>query len=86
MKIEGVWLPIVTPFLHDQIDFASYKNLIDHYLKKGIAGIIPLLFEEPNPAPIKYCLKKLGLIQSAETRLPLMDITKELEKKLDAVL
>ncbi len=42
MKIEGVWLPVITPFLNDEIDFASYKKLIDHYIGEGISGIIPV--------------------------------------------
>lgn len=42
MKISGVWLPIITPFKNDKIDFESYQNLIDHYISKGIHGIIPL--------------------------------------------
>ncbi len=45
--------------------------------------MIPLLFAEPNPTPVKYCLKKLGLIESDEVRLPLVNISKELEEKLD---
>ena len=53
---------------------------------KKLSRIIPLLFAEPNPAPIKYCLRELGLIQSAETRLPLTEISKELEEKIDAML
>lgn len=42
MKIKGVWLPIITPFYEEKIDFISYKGLIDHYIKQGISGIIPL--------------------------------------------
>lgn len=42
MKIEGVWLPVITPFYDGQIDFPSYQKLIDHYISKGISGIIPL--------------------------------------------
>lgn len=49
---------------------------------KTIAKIIPLLFQEPNPTPIKFCLKEIGLIQSDEARLPLMPITEELKIKL----
>jgi len=48
--------------------------------------MIPLLFSEPNPTPLKYCLNKLGLIDSDEVRLPLVNITEELEKKLDNVI
>ncbi|HMA64855.1 MAG TPA: dihydrodipicolinate synthase family protein, partial [Chitinispirillaceae bacterium] len=53
---------------------------------KKIHPVIQLLFAEPNPSPIKYCLYKLGLIQSSETRLPLVEITPELERKLDTYL
>ncbi|MDF2942357.1 MAG: dihydrodipicolinate synthase [Herbinix sp.] len=42
MQLTGVWLPIITPFLEDKIDYKSYKNLIDHYADTGISGIIPL--------------------------------------------
>ncbi|MDP4090635.1 MAG: 4-hydroxy-tetrahydrodipicolinate synthase [Bacillota bacterium] len=42
MKLTGVWLPIITPFLNDSVDFESYKNLIDCYIPKGISGIMPL--------------------------------------------
>jgi 4-hydroxy-tetrahydrodipicolinate synthase len=42
MKLSGVWLPIITPFNNDKIDYKSYKRMIDHYTEKGISGIIPL--------------------------------------------
>lgn len=53
---------------------------------KEVANIIPLLFEEPNPAPIKYCLYKAGLIKSQEIRLPLMEISEFLAEKIDKVM
>jgi 4-hydroxy-tetrahydrodipicolinate synthase len=40
--LSGVWLPIVTPFLDGEIDHASYLRLVDHYVRAGVAGIIPL--------------------------------------------
>lgn len=54
--------------------FQTWKKLYD---------FIPLLFKEPNPAPIKYCLKEQGLIESAEVRLPLTEISEQLKEKLD---
>ncbi|WP_163192308.1 4-hydroxy-tetrahydrodipicolinate synthase [Clostridium thermarum] len=42
MKLTGVWLPIITPFVNDGIDFESYKNLLEYYIPKGISGIMPL--------------------------------------------
>ncbi len=53
---------------------------------KELYRFIPLLFQEPNPAPIKYCLKRLSLIESDEVRLPLMDITEDLKNKLERVI
>lgn len=53
---------------------------------QGLSKFIPLLFEEPNPSPIKYCLNRLGLIDSEETRLPLMSISEELAEKLEKFL
>lgn len=40
-KLRGVWLPIITPFSNNKIDYTSYKKLIDYYIPKGISGIIP---------------------------------------------
>ncbi|PJI08486.1 MULTISPECIES: 4-hydroxy-tetrahydrodipicolinate synthase [Clostridium] len=53
---------------------------------KEIAPIIPLLFEEPNPAPIKYCLSKSGMIASDDVRLPLVKISETLQEKLNKIL
>ncbi len=50
---------------------------------KEISPMIPLLFKEPNPTPIKYMLKKMGLINSDEVRLPLVPISQELKNELD---
>lgn len=55
-------------------------------LWKPLYRFIPLLFKEPNPAPLKYIAKKMNLIESDEIRLPLVNISKELEKELDEVL
>ena len=51
---------------------------------KEISPMIPLLFKEPNPTPIKYMLKKIGLINSDEVRLPLVPISEELKNELDS--
>jgi 4-hydroxy-tetrahydrodipicolinate synthase len=51
-----------------------------------LQAFIPLLFAEPNPAPLKYCLKQMGLIRSAAVRLPLTPASAQLIEKLDAVL
>ena len=42
-----------------------------------------LLFVEPSPAPAKYWLWRTGLIDSAEVRLPMVEIGSELAATLD---
>ncbi len=42
MQLTGVWIPIITPFKNNKIDYKSYKRLIEHYSDKGISGFIPL--------------------------------------------
>jgi len=51
-----------------------------------VSRFIPLLFKEPNPAPVKYVLAKKGLIRSDEVRLPLAGISDGLKKTLDALM
>ncbi len=53
---------------------------------KKIEGMIPLLFEEPNPAPIKYCLRQMNLITSDDVRLPLVPVSDRLKVKLDRMI
>ncbi|MCE5221330.1 MAG: 4-hydroxy-tetrahydrodipicolinate synthase [Clostridium sp.] len=74
-------------------EFIEIYNLIkanNHQaaLKKWqvLYNMIPFLFSEPNPTPLKYCLNKLGVIDSDEVRLPLVNITAELENKLDSII
>jgi 4-hydroxy-tetrahydrodipicolinate synthase len=50
-----------------------------------LAALVPLLFAEANPMPIKYCLWRQGLIASPECRLPLTKISDGLARRLDAV-
>ena len=49
-----------------------------------LTRMIPLLFKEPNPAPIKYILARKGLIPSAELRLPMTGVSEAFKKVLDS--
>jgi 4-hydroxy-tetrahydrodipicolinate synthase len=40
--LSGVWVPLVTPFKDGRLDVASYRNLVEHYLDKGVSGLFPL--------------------------------------------
>lgn len=53
---------------------------------KSLHKMIPFLFKEPNPAPLKYCLNKFGLIDSDEIRLPLVNVTEELKVELNKII
>jgi 4-hydroxy-tetrahydrodipicolinate synthase len=44
------------------------------------------VFYDTNPTPMKYMMKRLGILERNEHRLPMMPATKELEKRLDGVL
>jgi 4-hydroxy-tetrahydrodipicolinate synthase len=50
---------------------------------QGISGLTKLLFAEPSPAPAKYWLARTGLIDSAEVRLPMVEVGAELAARLD---
>jgi len=50
---------------------------------KGISALTRLLFAEPSPAPAKYWLARSGLIDSAQVRLPMVEVSAELAALLD---
>jgi 4-hydroxy-tetrahydrodipicolinate synthase len=51
---------------------------------ESVAGLTKLLFAEPSPAAAKYWLARSGLIDSAEVRLPMVEVSDELARRLDA--
>jgi 4-hydroxy-tetrahydrodipicolinate synthase len=62
-------------------DLASGRELHQRLLEINQA-----VFYDTNPIPIKYMMKKLGIIPTNEHRLPMLAATPELEKRLDGVL
>jgi len=72
MKIMGVWLPIITPFLNGEVDYKSLENLIDFYLKKNIAGIIPLGTTGESPTIEDYEFEKIveNVIRKVNGKIP----------------
>lgn len=51
---------------------------------QDVAELTRLLFVEPSPAPAKHWLARIGLIDSAEVRLPMVEVGEELAAWLDA--
>ena len=64
----------------------------DSDLKKGrdlhqrLLEINQAVFYDTNPIPMKYMMKRMGLMPANEHRLPMVPATPELEKRLDGVL
>ncbi len=44
------------------------------------------VFYDTNPIPMKYMMKRIGIMPKNEHRLPMVPATRELEKRLDGVL
>src|SRR6476620_4609476 len=70
--------------------FASVQTLVKQGDRNGalacwktISSLTRLLFAEPSPAPAKYWLARGGLIDSAEVRLPMVEVSAELTGLLD---
>jgi len=51
---------------------------------ESVSGLTRLLFAEPSPAPAKYWLARTGLIDSAEVRLPMVEVSSGLAARLDS--
>jgi 4-hydroxy-tetrahydrodipicolinate synthase len=55
-------------------------------LHESLLEINQAVFYDTNPIPIKYMMKKLGLLSTNEHRLPMLPASTELEERLDGVL
>jgi 4-hydroxy-tetrahydrodipicolinate synthase len=62
-------------------DLATARRLHDQLLELNQA-----VFFDTNPIPMKYMMKRCGLLERNEHRLPMMPATEELERRLDGVL
>ena len=51
-----------------------------------LLGLNRAVFFDTNPIPLKYMMRRVGLLDRNEHRLPMMPATPELEARLDAVL
>ena len=84
MNAVGNLCPAVLAKMCDAVlanDLAAGRELHDQLLEINKA-----VFFDTNPIPMKYMMKKLGLLENNEHRLPMMSATPELAAKLDGVL
>jgi 4-hydroxy-tetrahydrodipicolinate synthase len=70
--------------------FAAVRSLLWEGNQEGaeaqwraVAELTRLLFAEPSPSPAKHWLCRAGLIDSAEVRLPMVEVSGELAATLD---
>ncbi|HEY5961825.1 MAG TPA: 4-hydroxy-tetrahydrodipicolinate synthase [Polyangiaceae bacterium] len=61
-------------------------HLAARKLWQTLAPMVSLLFNEPNPAPVKSLLFQRGLIASPELRLPLLPASEALRLAIDELL
>jgi 4-hydroxy-tetrahydrodipicolinate synthase len=71
--------------------FASVHTLMKQGDRDGaqacwenVRELTRLLFVEPSPSPAKYWLARQGLIDSAEVRLPMVEVSEPLAMQLEA--
>ena len=101
MKLSGVYLPIITPFYKEKVDFESYENLINYYINQDISGIIPLGTTGESPTITDYEYEEIieKTVSYVNGRVPifigagsnstdkLIKLVKTLEKyKIDGIL
>ena len=55
-------------------------------LHQQLLEINQAVFFDTNPIPIKYMMRRLGILPTNEHRLPMVPATAELERRLDGVL
>src|SRR5262249_52651115 len=69
------------------VEIARLVTANDHVAARtvwsSLHGLVPKLFAEANPMPIKHCLWRQGLIASPECRRPLSAISHALAQELD---
>ncbi|MEM0965682.1 MAG: 4-hydroxy-tetrahydrodipicolinate synthase [Verrucomicrobiota bacterium] len=72
--------------LIEMVDSFSNNPEKANRIFRRFAPLFSALFVEPNPVPVKFVLREMGLLQSAEVRLPLAPISSETEELLRSLL
>jgi 4-hydroxy-tetrahydrodipicolinate synthase len=84
MNAVGNLRPRALAELCDAVTASDLKTA--RRLHEALLEINQAVFFDTNPIPIKYMMKKAGLLENNEHRLPMVPATAELEIKLNAVL
>ena len=92
MAVGAVGLMNAVGNLRPEILVELCQSVWDNDLAKGrrlhqsLLELNQAVFYDTNPMPIKYMMKRLGIIPNNEHRLPMLPASIELEKRLDGVL
>jgi len=78
----------IRPGVLSELCEAVWKNDLERAreLHQRLFEINRAVFFDTNPIPMKYMMKRVGIVDDNEHRLPMMPATPDLEKRLDAVL
>jgi 4-hydroxy-tetrahydrodipicolinate synthase len=73
-RFSGVWLPIVTPVVDGEIDYAGYERLVDHYVPARVSGIIPLgtTGESPTVDDSETDMLIESTVKAVDGRVPIL--------------
>jgi 4-hydroxy-tetrahydrodipicolinate synthase len=84
MNAVGNLHPRVLADLCDAVGAGDLKR--GRALHQRMLDLNKAVFFDTNPIPIKYMMKRLGLLERNEHRLPMVPAAPELERRLDDVL
>ncbi len=65
---SGVITALVTPFRDGAVDYAAFEHLIEHQIKAGVHGVVPVgttgetstLTTEEHKAVVQFCVEKVA--------------------------
>lgn len=84
MNAVGNLDPVRVAALHAAIEANDLARARD--LHFALSGLSKAIFFDTNPIPLKYMMKKCGLIERNEHRPPMAPASEKLERKLDGIL
>ncbi|MBJ2180649.1 4-hydroxy-tetrahydrodipicolinate synthase [Pseudomonas veronii] len=78
----------IVPAKIAELAVASRNKDMEHAqrLHNELFELNQAIFWDTNPIPMKYMLRRLGILSNNEHRLPMMKATPELEHRIDALL
>jgi 4-hydroxy-tetrahydrodipicolinate synthase len=69
---SGLWIPLVTPFERDKVDYTALKRLVAHYRPSGIAGLV--VCGSTGEAAALSDEEQLEVLQTVMTEAPALPV------------